>query len=74
MERDVGLTVLLTQRAAALKNHAGQVAFPGGRVGRPDPPGSTALRETRKKSDAGADVTVLGFLDAMAYRERGFSQ
>ena len=32
VERDAGLTVLLTQRAATLKDHAGQISFPGGRI------------------------------------------
>src|SRR5277367_3152155 len=32
VERDDGMTVLLTQRAATLKDHAGQISFPGGRV------------------------------------------
>ena len=32
VERDTGLTVLLTQRAETLKDHAGQVSFPGGRI------------------------------------------
>ena len=32
VERESGLTVLLTQRAATLKDHAGQVSFPGGRM------------------------------------------
>src|SRR5262249_24775483 len=31
VERDSGLTVLLTQRADHLSDHAGQVSFPGGR-------------------------------------------
>jgi hypothetical protein len=30
VERATGLTVLLTQRAATLKDHAGQISFPGG--------------------------------------------
>jgi 8-oxo-dGTP pyrophosphatase MutT (NUDIX family) len=32
VERAAGLTVLLTQRAATLKDHAGQISFPGGRI------------------------------------------
>ena len=32
VERETGLTVLLTQRAETLKDHAGQVSFPGGRI------------------------------------------
>ncbi len=32
VERATGLTVLLTQRAATLKDHAGQISFPGGRI------------------------------------------
>jgi 8-oxo-dGTP pyrophosphatase MutT (NUDIX family) len=32
VERQPGLTVLLTQRAATLKDHAGQISFPGGRI------------------------------------------
>jgi 8-oxo-dGTP pyrophosphatase MutT (NUDIX family) len=32
VERADGLTVLLTQRATTLKDHAGQVSFPGGRI------------------------------------------
>ena len=32
VERPEGLTVLLTQRADTLKDHAGQISFPGGRI------------------------------------------
>ncbi|MDP9084637.1 MAG: CoA pyrophosphatase [Pseudomonadota bacterium] len=32
VERNGGLTVLLTERAATLKAHAGQISFPGGRI------------------------------------------
>lgn len=32
VEHATGMTVLLTQRAATLKDHAGQISFPGGRI------------------------------------------
>ena len=32
VERSGGMTVLLTQRATTLKDHAGQISFPGGRI------------------------------------------
>jgi 8-oxo-dGTP pyrophosphatase MutT (NUDIX family) len=48
--RASGLTVLLTQRTAHLRDHAGQVSFPGGRCEPDDPsPRHTALRESREE-------------------------
>ncbi|HEX3603802.1 MAG TPA: CoA pyrophosphatase [Steroidobacteraceae bacterium] len=32
VEHGTGMTVLLTQRATTLKDHAGQISFPGGRI------------------------------------------
>jgi 8-oxo-dGTP pyrophosphatase MutT (NUDIX family) len=44
------LTVLLTQRAADLKNHGGQISFPGGRIeSTDDGPVEAALRETQEE-------------------------
>lgn len=44
--RDEGFSVLLTQRSAALKDHAGQISFPGGRIEEADAdPWEAALRE-----------------------------
>lgn len=50
VERDAGLQVLLTVRASHLKNHAGQISFPGGRV-EPSDVGlwEAALREAREE-------------------------
>jgi 8-oxo-dGTP pyrophosphatase MutT (NUDIX family) len=61
-----GLTVLLTQRAAALRAHSGQIAFPGGRADEADGgPLETALREAEEEIGlARAHVEPLGFLDA----------
>lgn len=62
--RDSGHTVLLTQRTAHLRDHAGQVSFPGGRVEADDAsPVHTALRETEEEIGLSRDrVDVLGFL------------
>ncbi|HLO65010.1 MAG TPA: CoA pyrophosphatase [Azonexus sp.] len=62
--RDGGYTVLLTQRTAHLRDHAGQVSFPGGRVEAHDlSPMDTALRETEEEIGLARErVEVLGFL------------
>jgi 8-oxo-dGTP pyrophosphatase MutT (NUDIX family) len=64
VERDSGVTVLLTQRTAHLRDHAGQISFPGGRSepGETDPM-TTALRETQEEVGIQPDqVDVLGVL------------
>ena len=57
-------TVLFTQRTAHLKNHSGQISFPGGRAEQSDAgPEETALRETREEVGLQADrIEVLGRL------------
>lgn len=48
--RPEGWTLLLTQRTATMPTHAGQIAFPGGRVQPEDAtPVDTALRETEEE-------------------------
>jgi 8-oxo-dGTP pyrophosphatase MutT (NUDIX family) len=50
VDRPEGLQVLLTQRASHLKNHPGQISFPGGRVEATDAgPWETALREAQEE-------------------------
>ena len=50
VERASGLTVLLTQRAETLKDHAGQISFPGGRIEPGDPDAwAAALREAHEE-------------------------
>lgn len=62
--REEGQTVLLTQRTAHLRDHAGQISFPGGRVEADDPsPIHTALRETEEEIGLSRErIDVLGFL------------
>jgi 8-oxo-dGTP pyrophosphatase MutT (NUDIX family) len=57
------LDVLLLERAATLRSHAGQVAFPGGRAEDGETPVDAALREAVEETglDAGG-VEVLGTL------------
>lgn len=67
IERDDDLSVLLTQRSAELRNHAGQVSFPGGRMETDDADIlATALRETHEEVGiVPADVSVIGYLRPM---------
>ncbi|BAO28920.1 NUDIX hydrolase [Sulfuritalea hydrogenivorans sk43H] len=62
--RDTGLTMLLTQRTAHLRDHAGQVSFPGGRCEEHDAsPEATALREAEEEVGiASSQVEILGRL------------
>jgi len=59
-------TILLTQRTAHLRTHAGQIAFPGGRMEEGDAsPVHTALREAEEEIGLAPDlVEVLGFLES----------
>ena len=65
IERGPGLNVILTRRAALLKHHPGQVAFPGGKQ---EPGDATALdaalREAQEEIGLEpATVEILGRLD-----------
>src|SRR5579862_8392981 len=48
VDRATGMTVLLTQRAATLKDHAGQISFPGGRI---DPQDADAWRAALREAN-----------------------
>jgi len=64
LERPNGATVLFTERAAHLKDHAGQVSLPGGRLAVGESPAEAALREAHE--EVGLDpktVDVIGSLD-----------
>ena len=57
--------VLLTQRTAHLKDHAGQISFPGGKIEGTDPsPAAAALREAEEEIGLSPRlVEPLGYLD-----------
>lgn len=65
IDRPGGLTVLLTRRSPNLSSHAGQVAFPGGRIDpEDDGPIGAALRETEEETGIPREfVTPVGLLD-----------
>src|SRR5216683_221450 len=57
-------TVILTQRTADLPSHAGQIAFPGGKIDGEETPAGAALREAEEEIGlAPALVEPLGYLD-----------
>jgi 8-oxo-dGTP pyrophosphatase MutT (NUDIX family) len=64
VDRPEGLTILLTERASQLANHAAQISFPGGRLEPTDADvASAALREAHE--EIGLDpshVEVFGYL------------
>lgn len=49
VEREEGLSVLLTRRSDTLRRHTGQIAFPGGRRDPGETPWQTALREAEEE-------------------------
>ncbi len=74
VERESGLQVLLTERAAHLHHHPGQISFPGGRVDASDTSAEhTALREAEEEIGLhAAQVEILGQLP-LYYTGTGFA-
>ena len=66
--RESGWQVLLTRRTEHMSSHAGQVAFPGGRVDQDDQGHiAAALRETAEEVGiASSQIRPIGFLERFA--------
>jgi 8-oxo-dGTP pyrophosphatase MutT (NUDIX family) len=63
VEHEGGTTVLLTKRAETLRQHTGQVAFPGGRCDGDETPVEAALREAEEEIGLRREyVDVVGLL------------
>lgn len=65
VERHAGLSIILTQRPDTMKEHAGQIAFPGGKVDEADASTiAAALREANEEIGLPAhNAQVLGEID-----------
>jgi len=63
VERDAGLTVILTRRSDALRTHSGQVALPGGRCDLGETAWQTALREAEE--EVGLDPAYVDLVGLM---------
>jgi 8-oxo-dGTP pyrophosphatase MutT (NUDIX family) len=64
LDRPMGPTVLFTERAAHLKDHAGQVSLPGGRIATGESAAEAALREAHEEVGLEPSaVDVVGSLD-----------
>lgn len=68
VEREDGLHVIFTKRAAHLKHHPGQISFPGGKHEQSDPSMQfTALRELHEEVGIRSDqVKIVGQLPALS--------
>ncbi|KZK86808.1 putative Nudix hydrolase NudL [Pseudovibrio sp. W64] len=64
VDRGTEASILLTQRTAHLRSHAGQIAFPGGKIDEDDDgPVGAALREAHEEVGLDSDlVEILGDL------------
>ena len=62
--RPGGATVLLTLRAADMRSHSGQIAFPGGKIDPGEAPAAAALREAQEEIGlSGRFIEPVGWLD-----------
>lgn len=72
VEREEGLSVILTRRADTLRRHTGQIAFPGGRCDDGEAPWVAALREAREEIGLDPDRVWLAGLSTPYRTGTGF--
>jgi len=59
VEREDGLSVILTRRAGGLRDHNDEICFPGGRRDPGETPAHTALRETQEEIGLDSGLVTL---------------
>jgi 8-oxo-dGTP pyrophosphatase MutT (NUDIX family) len=73
IEREEGLSVLLTRRADTLRKHSGQIALPGGRLDAGETAWEAALREAEEEVGLGREFVRLVGLGDTYLTGTGFS-
>jgi 8-oxo-dGTP pyrophosphatase MutT (NUDIX family) len=64
LQTEAGIEILFTVRSSALKHHAGQISFPGGRLDEGENLVEAAVRETFEETGLSVSAEgILGFLD-----------
>ncbi|CAN5575581.1 CoA pyrophosphatase [soil metagenome] len=73
-EREGEPSLVLTRRTTALRDHSGQIAFPGGRIDSGETPEEAALREGHEEVGIPSDAPeVLGRLTSIWIPPTGFA-
>jgi 8-oxo-dGTP pyrophosphatase MutT (NUDIX family) len=72
VEREEGLSVILTRRADTLRRHTGQIALPGGRSDPGEAPWETALREAHEEIGLAPECVELAGLSTPYRTGTGF--
>lgn len=73
VEREEGLSVLLTRRADTLSRHSGQIALPGGRLDAGETPWQAAVREAEEEVGLSREFVRLAGLGDTYRTGTGFS-